>query len=185
MSIAIKGSPDSRMDPSLHLYKPWSIPLNVKPQAKRAVSDLELQGVIRCMKPNEQSKFCTPAGFMPNKSGKLSFVINFTALNKYVQWPVHSFPSSDQVAQALKATTTHIATIDFPSGYFQALLHPDYQIFTAFNTEFSRFLFLRVPQGLSSSGDTFNSTTDQFFSGIGEWLVKQVDNIHILPTSLG
>ena len=102
---------------------------------------MELQGVIRRMKANEQSKFCAPAGFVPKKSDKLRFVINFTALNKYVQRPVHSFPSSDQVAQALKASTTHIATIDFPSGYFQALLHPDSQNLTAFNTEFGRFLF--------------------------------------------
>ena len=88
------------------------------------------------MKANEQSKFCAPAGFVPKKSGKLRFIIDFTALNKYVQRLVHSFPSSDQVAKALKASTTHIATIDFLSDYFQALLHPDSQNLTAFNTEF-------------------------------------------------
>ena len=172
MHIAIKGSSDSRMDPSLYRYKPQPTPLNIKPQAKRTISELESQGVIRRMKANEQSKFCAPAGFVHKKSGKLRFVIDFTALNKYVQRPVHSFPSSDQVAQALKASTTHIAAIDFPSSYFQALLHPDSQNFTAFNTEFSRFLFLRAPQGLSSSCDHFKSTTDQFFPGLGEWLIK-------------
>ena len=118
---------------------------------------------------------------MPKKSGKLRFVIDFTALNKYVQRPVHSFPSLDQVAQALKASTTHIAAIDFPSGYFQALHHSDSQNLTTFNTEFGRSLFLRAPQGLSSSGDHFNATTDQFFSRLGDWLLKQVD---ILATSL-
>ena len=137
MSISIKGSSDSKMDPLLYCFKHRPIPLNIKPNTKGAISDLELQGVIRRMKPNEHSKSCTPAGFVPKKSGKLRFVIDFTALNKYVQRPVHSFPSSDQVAQALKASTTHIATIDFPSGYCQALLHPDSQNLTAFNTEFS------------------------------------------------
>ena len=75
MHIVIKGSPDSRMDPSLYHYKPRPIPLNIKPQAKRAISELELQGVIRRMKANEQSKFCAPAGFVLKKSGKLKFVI--------------------------------------------------------------------------------------------------------------
>ena len=167
MHIVIKGSPDSRMDPSLYRYKPRPTLLNIKPQAKRTISELESQGVIRHIKAEEQSKFCAPAGFVPKKSGKLRFVIDFTALNKYVQRPVHSFPSSDQVAQALKVSTTHIATTDFPSGYFKALLHLDSQNLTAFNTEFGRFLFLRVPQELSSSGDHFDSTTDQFYSGIG------------------
>ena len=80
-------------------------------------------------------------------SGKLRFVIDFTALNEYLQCPVHSFPSSDQVAQSIKSSTTHIACVDFPSGYFQALLHPDSQRFTVFNTEFGRYLFLRAPKG--------------------------------------
>ena len=97
---------------------------------------------------------------------------------------MHSFLSSDQVAQSLKPGTTHIACVDFPSGYFQALLHPDSQRFTAFNTEFGRFLFLRAPQGLSSSGDHFNCTTDQFFSGLGNWLIKQVDDMYVCASSL-
>ena len=136
------------------------------------------------MKSNEQSEFYAPSGFVPKKNRKLRFVIDFTALNKYVQRPVHSFPSSDQVAQSIKSSTTHIACVDFPSGYFQALLHPDSQRFTAFNTEFGRFLFLRAPQGLSSSGDHFNCTTDQFFSGLGDWLIKQVNDMYIITLSL-
>ena len=136
------------------------------------------------MESNEQSEFCAPSGFVPKKSGKLRFVIDFTALKKYVRRPVHSFPSSDQVAQSIRPGTTHIACVDFPSGYFQALLHPDSQRLTAFNTEFGRFLFLRAPQGLSSSGDHFNCTTDRFFSGLGDWLIKQVDDMYICASSL-
>ena len=143
------------------------------------ISQLELQGVIRKMKANEQSEFCAPSGFVPKKSGKLRFVIDFTALNKYVQHPVHSFPLSDQVAQSIKSSTTHIACVDFLSGYFQALLHPNSQRYTGFNTKFGHYLFLRAPQGLSSSGDHFNCTTDQFFYGLGDWLIKQVDDMYV------
>ena len=56
--------------------------------------------------------------------------------------------------------------------------------FTAFNTEFGRFLFLRAPQGLSSSGNHFNCTTDQFFSGLGDWLIKQVDDMYVTASSI-
>ena len=125
MRISIKNSPDKSCDPALYRFKPQPIPLNIKPQARGMLSQLELQGVIRRMKANEQSKFCAPSGFVPKKSGKLRFVIDFTALNKYVEHPVHSFPSSDQVTQSIKASTTHLACVDFPSGYFQARLHPD------------------------------------------------------------
>ena len=79
------------------------------------MGDLESQGVIRRMKLNEHTKFCAPSGFVPKKSGKLCFVINFTALNKYVNRLVHAFPSSDDIARSLKANTSHMACIDFPS----------------------------------------------------------------------
>ena len=79
------------------------------------MSQLESQGVIRRMEANEQSEFSAPLGFVLKKNGKVRFVIDFTALNKYVQCPVHSFPSSDQVAQSIKSSTTHIACVDFLS----------------------------------------------------------------------
>ena len=55
---------------------------------------------------------------------------------------------------------------------------------TIFNTEFGRYLFLRAPQGLSSSGDTFNANTNRFYSGLGKHLLKQVDDMYIQGTSM-
>ena len=55
---------------------------------------------------------------------------------------------------------------------------------TIFNTEFGRYLFPRAPQGLSSSGDTFNANTNRFYSGLGKHLLKQVDDMYIQGTSM-
>ena len=101
-----------------------------------------------------------------------------------MQRPVYSFPSSNQVAQSIKSSITHIVCVDFPSSYFKALLHPDSQRYTAFNTEFGHYLFLHAPYGLSSSGDHFNCTTNQFFYGLGDWLIKQVNDMYITASSI-
>ena len=77
-----------------------------------------------------------------------------------------------------------MACIDFPSGYFQLRLDKESQPLTVFNTEFGRYLFLRAPQGLSSSGDAFNSNTDRFYSGLGSHLLKQVDDMYIQAVSM-
>ena len=45
MHISIKNSPDRSRDPALYHFKPRPIPLNIKPQAKGMLSQLELQGV--------------------------------------------------------------------------------------------------------------------------------------------
>ena len=55
---------------------------------------------------------------------------------------------------------------------------------TIFNTEFGRYLFLRAPKGLSSSGDAFNANTDRFYSRLGKHLLKQVNNMYIQGTSM-
>ena len=60
------------------------------------LDDLVKQGIIRRLEPNETSDVCAQAGFVPKKSKKLRFIIDFTSLNKYIEWPVHSFPLSDQ-----------------------------------------------------------------------------------------
>ena len=69
-------------------------------------------------------------------------------------------------------------------GYFQLRLDKESQNLTVFNTEFGRYLFLRAAQGLSSSGDAFNANTDRFYSGIGDHLLKQVDDMYIQATTL-
>ena len=77
-----------------------------------------------------------------------------------------------------------MACIDFPLGYFQLKLDKESQSLTVFNTEFGRYLFLRAPQGLSSSGDAFNSNTDRFYSGLRSHLLKQVDNMYIQAVNM-
>ena len=64
------------------------------------------------------------------------------------------------------------------------MLQPDSQRFTSFNIEFGHYLFLRAPQDLSSSDDHFNYTIDQFFLGLGDWLIKKVNDMYIIATSL-
>ena len=122
MKIKLKQSLSSKLDPSLYRFKPRTIPLHIKEQAQQLLDDLEKQGIIRRLGPNETSEVCAPAGFVPKKSKKLRFVIDFTSLNKYIARPVHSFPSTDQIQQAIRHDTCFIACVDFPSGYFQLCL---------------------------------------------------------------
>ena len=97
----IEASLSSKLDPSLYRFKPRTILLHIKEQAQQLLDNREKQGIIRRLGPNETSEVCTPAGFVPKKSKKLRFIIDFTSLNKYIVRPVHSFPSTDQIQQAI------------------------------------------------------------------------------------
>ena len=151
----------------LYSFKPCPIPFNIRKQARQLIYKLLSQGIIRKVGSDESSSYCTPCQFVPKKSGKLRFVVDFMALNKYVARLVHSFPSSEQVMNSVKADTTHVAVLDFVNGYFQSKLAKESQLFTKFICEFGRYCFTRSPQGLSSSGDHFCQVTDSFFLVLG------------------
>jgi len=84
---------------------------------------------------------------------------------------------------SIKANITHVAILDFVNSYFQSKLAKESQLYTTFICEFGRFCFTRSPQGLSSSGDHFCQVTDAFFSGIGDFLTKQVDDLLVQGSS--
>ena len=73
------------------------MPVHIRSQAWKLIDGRESRGIIRKLEPNETSEVCAQAGFVPKKSKKLSFVIDLTAFNKYIERPVHSFPSFGQI----------------------------------------------------------------------------------------
>ena len=67
MKIRLKQALSSKLDPSLYRFKPCAIPLHIKAQAKQLLDDLEKQGIIHRLEPNETSDVCAQAGFVPKK----------------------------------------------------------------------------------------------------------------------
>ena len=53
MEINLRNDPNSDNDPSLYRFKPQSVLAQLKSQSKDLIGDLESQGVIRQMKPND------------------------------------------------------------------------------------------------------------------------------------
>ena len=148
-------------------YRPRNIPENIRKKAKAMIEGMLAQST-----------------FVPKKDAdSLRLVIDYTGLNSQVLRPVHAFPSTDMVRNAIKKDTRVMAVLDFLQGYHQLSLHEDSQAYTTFINIFSRFLFCRAPMGLSSSGDVFCDATDKFFAGLGEFMIKQVDDVLMIVTS--
>ena len=105
MRIKLKQALSSKLDPSLYRFKPRAILVHIKAEAKKLIDDLVAQGIIHRLEPNETSDLCAQAGFVPKKSKKLRLLIDFTSFNHYIERPVHSFPSTDQIQQAIKHDT--------------------------------------------------------------------------------
>ena len=61
MKIKLKQALSSKLDPSLFWFKPRSIPMHIKAQAKQLLDDWVEQGIIRRLEPNETSDVCAQA----------------------------------------------------------------------------------------------------------------------------
>ena len=144
--------------------KPYAKPVNTgasrnvpEPQKnalKRELDNLENQGIT---KPIDQATpWLHPMVIVPKKgSPDLRICVDFTRLNEHVIRPLNPQPTPWEIVRNLPTGCTHFAVFDALKGYYQVELDEESQLLTAFMTPFGRYVYKRLPMGLSSAGDVF------------------------------
>ena len=95
------------------------------------VQDLMNKKVI--VPVNTTTDWCSPAFFVPKADMiRVRLVTDYTHLNKYVKRPVHPFPCTAGILQAIPSTATCFAKLDAVHGYFQLALEPKSSFITTF-----------------------------------------------------
>ena len=102
-------------------------------------------------------------------------VTDFTALNKFVQRPVHPFPSVGEIVQSVPSSAKFFAKLDAVHGYFQLALDEESSKLTTFLLPSGRYRYLRAPIGLSASSDEWCRMSDWIVEGM-PWAMKIVDD---------
>ena len=130
------------------------IPLRWMKEANKTIQDLIDKKVI--VEVKETTDWCSPAFFVP-KSDKvrMRLVTDYTELNKFVKRPVHPFPSTKEILQAIpsKKEASIFAKLDAVHGYFQLALDQQSSYITTFLLPQGKFRYLRAPMGLNASSD--------------------------------
>ena len=135
------------------------VPHHWEEKAKKAIQQLIDSKVIATM--SYPSDWCAPGFFVTKPNGELRLVIDFTGLNKYVRWPIYTFPSSSDIVSGLDPQAQFLAKLDATQGYHQVPLDHDSSKLTTFLLPHGRFRFLRAPMGLSCSSDEFCRRSDE------------------------
>jgi transposase InsO family protein len=161
---------------------PRQVPLRFQETAEATVKDLIASKVItREMGPTE---WCAPAFFVPKPDGKrVRLVTDYTKLNKFVQRPVHPFPSVKDIMQSIPAGTRYFAKMDAIHGYFQLALDEESSRLTTFLLPSGRYRYLRAPMGLSSSSDEWCRHSDRAIEGLN-FAKKIVDDVIVWASSI-
>jgi hypothetical protein len=152
------------------------VPLRYAKAAKDVMSDLMKKKVIT--RVEEPTDWCSPAFFVPKGNGKVRLVTDYTELNKFVKRPIHPFPSTRDILQAIPSEARVFAKMDAVHGYFQLGMDTESSYLTTFLVPEGRFRYLRAPMGLNASSDEWCYHSDTIITGL-DWAMKIVDDIII------
>ena len=158
------------------------IPTHFAAAAKSVIDDLLNKNVIK--RVTEPTDWISPAFFVPKQDNKrVRLVTDYTSLNKYVRRPVHPFPSSRDIMQAIPHTAKFFAKLDAVHGYFQIALDHESSLLTTFLLPSGRYRYLRAPMGLSASSDEWCARSDITIADL-DFCKKIVDDILVWADTL-
>ena len=97
------------------------IPLRFEEQADKMLDELKQMGVIT--EVNESMACCSPAFWVPKPDNiRVRLVTDFTNLYKVVKQPIHPFPCTTKILQAILANARVFTKLDTGHVYFQLAL---------------------------------------------------------------
>ena len=120
------------------------IPIKYQKEAGKVISDAIKSGTL--VPVTEPTDWISPAFFVPKENGT-----DFTHLNKFMDRPVHPFPSSRDIIQAIKLTSKWFAKLDAVNGHFQIPFDRKSQLLTTILLPQGRYCYTRTPMGLLCS----------------------------------
>ena len=120
------------------------------------INRLEHDGVIEICTDNKG--FCSPTFAVPKRSGKLRIVTDFSqTLNKVIKDP-DPFPvgNIEEVFSNIRPNAKFLGTFDLHRGYHQLVIEPCDRHKTAFYFNGQMYQYVRVPMGMTHSGNLFS-----------------------------
>ena len=119
------------------------------------------------MPVTETTDWCSPAFFVTKADGiRVRLVTDYTRLNRHVKRPVHPFPSTKEITQAIPHGSKWFAKLDAVHGYFQLALDEESSFLTTFLLPQGKFRYLRAPMGLNTSSDEWCCHSDRIITGL-------------------
>ena len=114
---------------------------------------------------DEATEWCSPIVVVPKVDGKVRICVDLTRLNQAVHREVYQMPTVEETLGSLTEGSA-FSKLDANSGFHQIALNPESAKVTTFITPFGRYMFKRLPFGISSAPEYFQKRMDKELSGI-------------------
>jgi hypothetical protein len=151
------------------------VPVHLQQAAQETLRKVIDSGVI--VPVTEPTEWISPAFFVEKPNGRgARMVCDFTGINRFIQRPVHPFPSTQDLLRDIGAGAKFFATLDAVQGYHQIPLDHASSLLTTFLLPSGRYRYTRAPMGLNASSDEWCARSDAALEGL-EKTRKIVDDI--------
>lgn len=145
------------------LTTPRQVPLPLMKQVQEEIKRMEQLDVIEPV--DEATEWCSPIVVVPKVDGRVRICVDLTRLNQAVHREVYQMPTVEETLGSLTEGSV-FSKLDANSGFHQIVLNPESAKLTTFITPFGRYMFKRLPFGISSAPEYFQKRMDKELSGI-------------------
>ncbi len=174
----IRGSYQIELEDGTESYSvstPRRVPIPLLPKVKCELERMEREGVISRI--NESTDWCSGMVVVPKPNGRVRICVDLTKLNHHVRRERHILPSVDHVLAQI-GHAKYFSKLDANSGFWQIELSPISSKLTTCITPFGRFMFNRLPFGISSAPEFFQKKMSEILRDC-EGVVGLIDDLLI------
>ena len=147
------------------IHTPSIVPLHWKNAVKEGLDRDERLGVIERVPVNSPVGWCSRMVVTSKADGSPRRVVDFTELNKHTPRQTHHTASPWTIVSSIPPNKVK-SVVDCWHGYHSVPLHPADKHYTTFVTEWGRYRYRTVPQGLISAGDAYTQRKAELMANI-------------------
>ena len=157
-------------------HKPYRLPPYKREVLREQLDNLLEQGIVVPVSEQEELPITSPIVLVTKRNeasnSKTStqsyrFVCDFRHLNAQTEDFKYVIPNLQELTESFaEIVPNYITSIDLSSGFFQMGISAESSRYTAFNTCFGTYKFLRLPMGLKTAPNTFQLLMDKVLRGL-------------------
>lgn len=159
---------------------PRPVPIPYLSKLKDEIERLQKLQIIEPM--HEVTDWVSPIVVVPKNNGEIRLCVDYTRLNQSVGRPYYPIPKIETILANLKGAR-FFSKLDANKGFYQIKLDRESQLLTCFICPFGRFVFTRLPFGISCAPEYFVSKYNQVLEGITN-IVSHVDDILVYGNTI-
>ncbi len=133
------------------------------------------------LKKQPKSKWASPTFIIPKKQGTVRFVTSFIEVNKRIIRTPYPVPKISTVLQEMDGFT-YATSLDLNMGYYTIRLDSDVQKICTLVLPWGKYLYLRLPMGLTGSPDIFQEKMSSLMESL-EFVRVYIDDLLTITNS--